>query len=130
MPRRVHPIRIKRAYEPPHESDGIRVLVDRLWPRGLARASARLDHWMKDVAPSPSLRVWFGHDPSRFADFAERYRDELRHRPEDLAPLLALANAGPVTLVYAARDEQHNHALVLRGFLEDQRRRSGNSGSK
>ncbi|MBI2406816.1 MAG: DUF488 family protein [Gemmatimonadetes bacterium] len=115
--------RIKRAYEPPDPGDGVRVLVDRLWPRGLSRAGADLDHWMKDVAPSPSLRIWFGHDPARFADFAARYRDELAHSPDALAPLLALAREGPVTLVYAARDERHNHALVLRDFLAKQRRR-------
>jgi len=110
-------IRIKRAYEAPTREDGHRVLVDRLWPRGLAKAKAKLYEWDKDIAPSPALRIWFGHDPERFAEFGRRYRAELaQHRPE-VARLHALAAQAPLTLVYAARDPACNHALVLQAFL-------------
>jgi len=108
-------IQLKRAYEPPAESDGMRVLIDRLWPRGLRKERARIDAWLKDIAPSDELRTWFGHDPSRFREFRRRYGRELRSsraRPlvEDLA---RRARALTVTLVYAARDEDHNNAVVL-----------------
>lgn len=110
-------LRLKRAYEPPARGDGTRILVDRLWPRGLKKDGAALDHWMKDVAPSPALRKWFGHDPERWSEFRRRYAAELRAQAEPLDTIRALAHAGPVTLVYAARDEEHNHALVLRDVL-------------
>lgn len=110
-------IRIKRAYEAPARDDGHRVLVDRLWPRGLAKAKAKLDEWDKDIAPSPALRVWFGHDPERFAEFTRRYRAELAQHRGDVARLRALAAQAPLTLVYAAKDPACNHALVLQAFL-------------
>jgi len=117
MPR--HPIAVKRAYDPPADSDGLRVLVDRLWPRGLARSEARLDLWLKEVAPSPALRRWFGHDPARWPEFVRRYREELQRNPTAAARLQALAAEGPVTLVYAARDRDHNQAIALQAYLAE-----------
>lgn len=107
---------IKRAYLPPAPSDGRRVLVDRLWPRGLSRQEAELDDWMKAVAPTPDLRKWFGHDPERFAEFRRLYRLELSTNSA-LADLMNLAKQGPLTLLYAAKDERHNHALVLSEYM-------------
>jgi uncharacterized protein YeaO (DUF488 family) len=115
-------IRLRRVYEPPHATDGRRFLVDRLWPRGVAKADAHLDAWLKEVAPSTELRRWFGHDPARWDEFRRRYRGELADRPEALTPLLAAARLGPITLVYAARDERHNAAIVLRGLLAERLR--------
>ncbi len=108
---------IKRAYAPPAVSDGKRILVDRLWPRGLRRADAELDDWMKDIAPSPELRKWFGHVPARFAEFGERYRKELDANPEPVERLCAMLRDQDVTLIYAARDEHINHARVLADYL-------------
>ncbi len=116
-------IRLKRAYEPPTASDGTRVLIDRLWPRGVAKAKAAVDHWFRDLAPSTELRRWFHHDPALWDEFQRRYTSELDRLPERLDDLLRLANAGPLTLVYGARDEQHNDAVVLRGVLLDRARR-------
>ena len=110
-------IRLKRAYEPPAESDGARVLVDRLWPRGVSKADAKLDLWLKEIAPSTELRKWFGHDPARWSEFQRRYADELKQRPDEIAELQRLAERGPVTLIYSAHDERHNDAVVLRDFL-------------
>ncbi len=117
-------VQIKRAYEEPAKRDGYRVLVDRLWPRGVKKESLRLDHWAKDLAPSPALRQWFGHDPARFREFAQRYRVELRAAPARtlVAELARRAAAGVVTLVYGARDEEHNGAVVLRDVLSDSTR--------
>ena len=117
-------VRIKRAYEPASRGDGYRVLVDRLWPRGIAKDALRLDLWAKDVAPSTALRRWFGHDPARFREFARRYHAELRAEPARaaLAELAARAARGTVTLVYGARDEEHNGAVVLRDAIEDEQR--------
>jgi len=114
-------VAIKRAYEEPAPADGYRVLVDRLWPRGVRKESSRLDAWLKDIAPSPGLRKWFGHDPSRWEEFRRRYRGELAspERRELLADLADRAREGPVTLVYGARDEEHNGAVVLREVLEE-----------
>lgn len=111
----VRSLAIKRAYDRPAPEDGTRILVDRLWPRGLAKAKAALDGWDKDVAPSPALRKWFGHKPERFQEFARRYRAELRHNPA-VAELKALK--GKVTLVYGARDPAINHAVVLAKVLK------------
>jgi uncharacterized protein YeaO (DUF488 family) len=111
---------IKRIYEPAQPSDGIRVLVDRLWPRGVKKATAHIDHWMKDVAPSPRLRLWFGHRPERFAEFGKRYKKELNGNPE-LAELRKLGRGALVTLLYGARDPQVNHALVLQSVLRKAR---------
>jgi uncharacterized protein YeaO (DUF488 family) len=108
-------IAIKRAYEPPSPKDGTRILVDRLWPRGISKQKASLDGWNKAVAPSPRLRQWFGHKPERFQQFAKRYRAELRHNPA-VADLAAVK--GKVTLVYGARDPAINHAVVLAKFLK------------
>jgi uncharacterized protein YeaO (DUF488 family) len=110
-------VRLKRAYERASADDGRRILVDRLWPRGLSKRRAAVDQWMKDIAPSPALRKWFGHDPARWTEFRRRYVREIRHRGELLAELRRLARQGRVTLVYAARDEDHNDAVVLRTLL-------------
>lgn len=110
-------LKLKRAYAPPARGDGLRILVDRLWPRGLKKDSAALDDWIKEVAPSPGLRQWFGHDPERWSEFRRRYTAELRAQTDALERIRALARKRPVTLIYAARDEAHNHALVLRDAL-------------
>lgn len=120
-------LRIKRAYEPASDEDGYRVLVDRLWPRGISKDHARIDLWLKDVAPSTGLRKWFGHDPERWDEFRRRYTQELTGNPEPLDRLRSLMRKGPVTLVYGAKDEQHNDAVVLHELLAAarQRRRIG-----
>jgi uncharacterized protein YeaO (DUF488 family) len=110
-------IHLKRVYDAPAAGDGTRVLVERLWPRGLTRERAAVDLWLKDVAPSPELRKWFGHDPARWEGFQERYRRELREKADAVRLLKQKAKEGPVTLVYAARDEEHNGALVLKRVL-------------
>lgn len=111
-------IRIKRVYAEPAADDGLRLLVDRLWPRGLSKEKARLDDWLKELAPSDELRKWFGHDPARWEEFRERYRQELAGRPEALARLRALAARETVTLLFAAHDEAHNNAVVLKELLD------------
>lgn len=111
-------IKLKRAYEPPEPEDGFRVLVDRLWPRGVSKDSARIDLWLKEVAPTTPLRKWFGHDPSKWSTFRTRYFRELDERAEILAELLEHVQNGPVTLIYAARDEEHNDAVALKEYLE------------
>lgn len=110
-------IRIKRVYEPPGADDGARVLVDRLWPRGVRKDALDMSLWLKDIAPSPDLRRWFGHDPARFADFAERYRLELSGNGAAVEKLLDLVGQGRLTLLYAAHDTAHNHAVVLAEYL-------------
>jgi uncharacterized protein YeaO (DUF488 family) len=110
-------IRLKRAYEPPAAEDGTRILVDRLWPRGVKKANAAIDEWMKSIAPSTELRKWFGHDPERWLEFRRRYRSEIRRHPAEFGRLRELAQDGPVTLVYAAHDDAHNDAVVLRDLL-------------
>ena len=111
-------ISLKRAYETPSPADGRRVLVERLWPRGLSKEKAAVDVWFKEVAPSTELRRWFGHDPAKWEEFRRRYREELRERPEELQSLRSLVEAGPVTLVYGSRDQEHNAATVLNEMLE------------
>lgn len=111
-------IKLKRAYEKPSGDDGLRVLVERLWPRGLSKERAAVDLWLKDVAPSTELRKWFGHDPARWEEFQKRYREELRENKDAVQELRRKAKGGTVTLVYAARDEEHNGALVLKKFLQ------------
>jgi len=113
-------IRLKRAYDPAEATDGHRVLVERLWPRGVTRAKLRLDEWNKDVAPSPELRTWFGHDPERWPEFRRRYFTELRANRESWKALLALSRRRRVTFIYAAHDTAHNGALALKAFLEKQ----------
>jgi len=110
-------VKVKRIYEPRKKSDGTRILVDRLWPRGLSKKKAAINEWMKDVAPSDALRKWFGHDPAKWSEFRTRYRAELKRKPEQLKRLRALARGGSVTLVYSAHDEKHNNAVALRNVL-------------
>jgi uncharacterized protein YeaO (DUF488 family) len=112
-------VRIKRVYDEPSEGDGIRILVDRLWPRGLLKEKAAVDIWMKDIAPSTELRVWFAHDPAKWTEFQLRYRQELESNPavDELRRQLQLAG-GPATLLYGAKDPEHNHARVLRDYLQ------------
>jgi uncharacterized protein YeaO (DUF488 family) len=114
-------VSLKRAYETPGPDDGLRVLVDRLWPRGVSRAAAGIDVWLKEVAPSDALRTWFGHDPARWDEFRRRYREELDASPAAVAELRERAALGPITLVYSARDEAHNNAVVLREYIEEER---------
>ena len=114
-------IRVKRVYEPASRADGTRILVDRLWPRGLTRKQAAVALWLRDVAPSPELRKWFGHAPARWKQFQPRDRKELQQKKDVIELLRHESRARTVTLVYAARDEQHNGALVLRRILERRR---------
>ena len=113
-------VRVKRAYEQPAAGDGYRVLVDRLWPRGVRKEALEIDGWMKEIAPSDELRRWFGHDEARWEEFAKRYAEELRSQPAAalVDELCARAARGPVTLVFGAKDEQHNQAVVLRDVIE------------
>lgn len=112
-------VRLKRAYEPPAPDDGMRILIDRLWPRGIKKTDAAIDEWMKEIAPSAELRKWFGHDPERWHEFRRRYQSEIRRHPDELDRLRALARHGRITLVFAARDEVHNDAVVLKDLLLD-----------
>jgi len=112
-------IRTKRIYDAVDSADGTRILVDRVWPRGIRKPDARIDRWCRGVAPSPELRKWFGHDPARFDAFARAYREELAEREEALEELLRAARDGEVTLVFAARDREHNHAEVLAAYLRE-----------
>jgi uncharacterized protein YeaO (DUF488 family) len=110
-------IQIKRAYEPASPDDGYRVLIDRLWPRGVVRQGAEIGEWVKELAPSTGLRQWFGHDPGRFEEFRRRYVEELRDERPRLTALRRRARAGSVTLVYSAHDTEHNDAVVLAEVL-------------
>lgn len=112
-----HHVLLKRAYEPPAPEDGTRVLIDRLWPRGVKKENLALNQWAKDLAPSTELRQWFGHDPALWDGFRQRYAAELRPHAELMESLRALARKGPLTLVYSAHDEEHNDAVALRDFL-------------
>jgi uncharacterized protein YeaO (DUF488 family) len=118
MPEAAPDIRVKRIYDPPSGKDGARVLVDRLWPRGVRKETAELTEWLKDIAPSAELRRWFGHDPARFAEFSRRYRAELSANKDAVGRMDDLAKSGPVTLLYAAHDTEHNHARVLAEYLK------------
>ncbi len=111
-------IQVKRVYAPPAPDDGIRVLVERLWPRGMKREALRLDEWLKEVAPSDSLRRWFAHDPARWEEFQRRYFAELDGKPEAWRPLREIARQGNLTLLYSARDVEHNSAVALKRYLE------------
>jgi uncharacterized protein YeaO (DUF488 family) len=113
--------RLKRVYEVPSEEDGFRVLVERLWPRGISKERAALDLWLKDVAPSPELRKWYNHDQDKWKEFQKRYTGELRQDKEAVVLLKQKVKEGSVTLVYASQDEEHNGALVLKAFLEGYR---------
>ncbi|HVI79023.1 MAG TPA: DUF488 domain-containing protein [Candidatus Acidoferrum sp.] len=110
-------IKLRRAYDPAEPADGPRILVDRLWPRGLSRDDAGIDRWLKDLAPSSELRKWFGHDPGRWDEFRDRYATELSRHSDQVKELRELARKGPITLVYSAHDEVHNNAVVLRDFV-------------
>jgi uncharacterized protein YeaO (DUF488 family) len=112
-------LHIKRVYDTPEQSDGARVLVDRLWPRGLRKEKAELSLWLKEIAPSVELRTWFGHDPARWIEFGRRYRAELESNDAAVLRLVDLLRRGPVTLLYAAHDTAHNHARVLEAYLRD-----------
>lgn len=112
-------INIKRVYEKPAKEDGLRVLVDRLWPRGMTKQSAHLDMWMKDVAPSDALRKWFGHEPEKWGEFQKKYRSELAEKKELVAELRKMAKEhGTLTLLFGAKDEEHNQAVVLAHVLK------------
>jgi uncharacterized protein YeaO (DUF488 family) len=115
-------VRVKRVYEPSASSDGYRVLIDRLWPRGVRREAARLDEWARDLAPSSELRQWFGHDPERFKEFRSRYTAELAGQDSKLRELRRRARNGTLTLVYGAHDTEHNDAVVLAEILRAGRR--------
>ncbi len=108
---------LKRVYEPPSKSDGTRILIDRLWPRGLSKDKAHVDLWLKAIAPSTELRRWFGHDPEKWTEFQHRYRAELKANGDAVSELKAALADGPATLVYGARDEAHNDAVVLADYL-------------
>jgi uncharacterized protein YeaO (DUF488 family) len=110
-------VKLKRAYESPAAEDGTRILVDRLWPRGLTKEKAALGQWMKDIAPSTELRKWYGHEPARWQEFRRRYAEEIRQNADLLDHLRSFARQGPVTLVYSARDKKHNDAVVLRDLI-------------
>lgn len=112
-------ILLKRAYEPAEAADGLRILVDRLWPRGVSKDAAHIDLWLKDVTPTTNLRKWFAHDPSKWLEFQDRYFLELDHSPEAVERLAELARRGTVTLVYGAKDREHSHAVALRNYLEN-----------
>lgn len=111
-------IKLKRAYDAPAKADGTRILVDRVWPRGVTKDDLRLDDWVKGVAPSAELRKWFDHDPAKWGEFQERYRRELDQKPDAIVPLVAKCRAGTVTLVFGAKDTRHNNAVALKAYLE------------
>lgn len=111
-------IKLKRVYDPPAKSDGVRILVDRLWPRGLTKEAARIDEWRRDLAPSDGLRKWFGHDPEKWPEFRRRFTEELKEKTADLREIARRARNGMVTLVFAARDAEHCNAVVLKSLIE------------
>lgn len=113
-------IRIKRVYDDPANSDGTRILVDRLWPRGVSKEDAQLDDWLKDIAPSTDLRKWYDHKEERFDEFSKKYKKELQDHPDIIEDLLNKAKNKRLTLLYGAKDEKHNQAVVLKEFLEAQ----------
>jgi uncharacterized protein YeaO (DUF488 family) len=119
MTRRTSDIRIKRVYDMPGKADGTGVLVDRLWPRGLSKERAAVTLWLKGIAPRKELREWFGHDPARWVEFGHRYRVELARDDAAVAQLVNVSKLGPMTLVYAAHDTEHNDAVVLAAYLSD-----------
>lgn len=116
------PIHTKRVYEPASPADGVRFLVERLWPRGLRKESLRIEGWLREVAPSTELRRWFGHDPAKWDAFRQRYRAELEAQPDAWRVLLDAARHGPVTLLYSAHDVTHNNAIVLQEYLAEKLR--------
>lgn len=123
-------LRLKRVYEPRDSSDGRRILVDRLWPRGLSKEKAAIDEWMKEIAPSAELRRWFGHDPEKWPEFQRRYKQELRAQADLVREIAKLASHGRVTLVYGARDEAHNDAVVLAAVVRSRMRRGATAAGR
>ena len=113
-------LKTKRVYESAKQDDGVRFLVERLWPRGIKKEELKMKAWLKDVAPSPELRKWFAHDPDKWKEFQKRYRSELKSNPDAWKPILEAAKDGNVTLLYSARDTEHNSAVLLKEFLEKQ----------
>jgi uncharacterized protein YeaO (DUF488 family) len=111
-------LKLKRIYDEPTPEDGFRVLVDRLWPRGVSKEEAQTDLWLGDIAPSPGLRKWFNHNPARWDEFIDRYHAELDAQPEVITELFQKANISPITLLFAAKDVRHNHAVALKMYLE------------
>lgn len=112
-------IKIKRAYDPPAKTDGTRILVERLWPRGIKKEALKLDDWLKDAAPSTELRKWFSHDPAKWPEFQRRYRAELDEHPDAWQPLVEAAKAGKVTLLFSSHDTEHNNVVALKAYLEE-----------
>jgi len=115
------PIQIKRVYDEPSDTDGTRILIDRLWPRGLTKVQAKVDLWLKEIAPSTALRQWFGHDPRKWDEFKKHYQDELHKNSEAVSQLRAHIAKGKVTLVYSAKDQEHNDAVVLQEYLGNEK---------
>lgn len=111
-------IKLKRIYNDPAQNDGIRILVDRMWPRGVSKQNARLDHWVRDVSPSNELRKWFGHDPDKWDEFEQRYFKELDGAPDAIGELREVIGKRNATLLFSARDEEHNNAVALKSYLE------------
>jgi uncharacterized protein YeaO (DUF488 family) len=112
-------ISVKRVYDPPSRSEGVRFLVERLWPRGIRKDDLKLDGWLKDAAPSTELRKWFAHDPARWKEFQDRYRKEIEGKKDSWGPIVEAARKGNLTLLYSARDTEHNNAVALKAFLEE-----------
>ena len=117
-------LQVKRIYEPPAKSDGTRLLVERLWPRGLKKEDAKLDGWLREVAPSTALRKWFNHEPAKWGEFQKRYRDELDRNAEAWKPILEAARKGRVTLLFSSHDGDHNNVVALKSYLESHLKKS------
>lgn len=117
-------IKMKRVYDPPSRNDGTRILIDRLWPRGLKKEDARIDEWMKELAPSSELRKWFDHDPEKWDEFRRRFIEELQGKQETLDHVVALAQKGTVTLLFASKEERFNNAVALKEYMEAGRKAS------
>ncbi len=111
-------IQLKRAYDPPADDDGFRVLVDRVWPRGVRKETLKLDQWLREISPSTALRKWFGHDPDKWEDFKTRYSRELDGRPKEVGALLDRMREGPLTIVFASKEQRFNNAVALKEYLE------------
>lgn len=124
MTTKANSVKLKRVYEAASASDGTRILVDRLWPRGLRKNDAEIDNWLKELAPSTALRRWFDHDVERWSEFKTRYWAELAKQPEALGQLRSLAHAGPITLLFAARDKEHNNAVALAELLDEKQKQA------
>lgn len=121
-------IQLKRVYEPPAESDGVRFLAERLWPRGLKKEALKLDGWLREAAPSTALRKWFNHDPAKWREFQRRYADELNRQPEAWRPILEAARKHTVTLLFSSHDAEHNNVAALKAYLETRMKQSGKTG--